>query len=162
MFAVFLRQLAEQCWRAGGEMRSWGKGAGGGECWLTVTKNSRLREFDADNGCAGHLFAINLCVGVCENRTGGHCVVFTICHGWQEGRRGRLVDWQEGGRESGIFLLRFGEFVCLAICVTKKHSLLNFIRRSGRMGVAYDNTLIMHCMLLSPCVCVCVSVHMCR
>lgn len=101
---------------------------------------------------AGHLFAINLCVGVCANRTGGHCVVSTICHGRQEGRRGRRAGG--GGRKSGIFLWRFGEFVCLAICVTKKHSLLNFIRRNGRMGVAYDNTLIMHCMLL----CVCVSV----
>lgn len=86
--------------------------------------------------------------------------MFTICHGRQEGRRRRPA----GGEGVRFFLLRFGEFVCLAICATKKHSLLNFIRRSGRMGVAYDNTLIMHCMLLCPCVCVCVSmsVHMCR
>lgn len=108
---------------------------------------------------AGHLFAINLCVGVCANRTGGHCVVSTICHGRQEGRRGRRAGG--GGSKSGIFLLRFGEFVCLAICVTKKHSLLNFIRRNGRMGVAYDNTLIMHCMLLWECVCVCECVCGC-
>lgn len=76
---------------------------------------------------------------------------------WVTGRK-KGSTGKRGGRESGIFLLRFGEFVCLAICVTKKHSLLNFIRRSGRMGVAYDNTLIMHCMLLSPCVCVWVCI----
>lgn len=107
---------------------------------------------------AGHLFAINLCEGVCANRTGGHCVVSTICHGRQEGRRGRRAGG--GGRKSGIFLWRFGEFVCLAICVTKKHSHLNFIRRNGRMGVAHDNTLIMHCMLLWVCerVCGCICV----
>lgn len=130
---------------------------------MTVTKNSRLREFDADNGwrcswCWSSFRYKPLRGRVCESHWRALCGFHYLP--WETGRKkGSPGRW--GREEVRHFLLRFGEFVCLAICVTKKHSLLNFIRRNGRMGVAYDNTLIMHCMLLWVCVSVCVCGCIC-